>query len=131
MSGCHWKKTCFSAAAAIIGFQEEVYSNTESGGVIQVMVAVLQGELSQDVTVRIFTEDATALSTRDYTSVDQILTFSPTMTAIMVSVPILDDDIDEDDEYLRGRLELDPAGGEQNVQIMPDQAQLIIQDDDG
>ncbi len=95
------------------------------------VVAVLQGELSEDVAVRIFTEDGTALSTTDYTSVDQILTFSPTNTRIMVSVNIQDDAVDENDEYLIGRLELDPAGGVQNIQIQPDEARLLILDDDG
>lgn len=108
-----------------------MYSGSEASGLIEVTVTVLQGSLSEDVVVRIFTEDATALSSSDYTSVDQLLTFSSTNTTITVSVPIQDDNIDEDDEYLRMRIELDPASGQTNVQLMPDQAQLFIQDDDG
>ena len=107
------------------------YSGSESSGVIEVMVAVLQGELSDDVAVRIFTEDGTAVSSSDYTSLDRTLTFSPTNTRMLISVAVQDDNIDEDDEYLIGRLELDPAGGQINIQIQPDEARLLIQDDDG
>ena len=108
-----------------------LYNSSESSGVIQVVVAVLQGQLSDDIAVRIFTEDGTALSTSDYTSVVQSLTFSPNNTRLMIQVTIRDDNIDEDDEYLIGRLELDPAGGEKNVQIQPDETRLLILDDDG
>ena len=120
-----------STVAAVIGFEETIYSASESSGVIEVAVAVLQGELSDDVPVRIFTEDGTALSSSDYTSVDQIFTFSPTSTRITISVSISDDSIDEDNEYFRGRLELNQSVGERNVQIEPDEAQLLILDDDG
>ena len=108
-----------------------MYSASESSGVIEVVVAVLQGLLSDDVAVRFYTEDGTALSTSDYTSANQTLTFSPTTTRMTISVPIQDDNIDEDDEYFIGRLELDPSGSEKNVQIQPDEAQLLILDDDG
>ena len=118
-------------AAAVIGFEEVMYNGTEPTGEIQVVVAVLQGELSEDVAVRIFTEDGTALSPLDYTSVDRILTFSPTNIRIIVTVSIEDDAIDEDNEYLTGRLELDPSGGQTSVQIQPAEARLLIVDNDG
>ncbi len=108
-----------------------LYSGSESSGVIQVVVAVLQGELSDDVAVRIFTEDGTALSTTDYTSVDQILTFSPTNTRIMVSVNIQDDAIDEIDEIFIANLELDLANSVLSALIQPEEATLRILDDDG
>ena len=115
----------------VIGFEELSYNGTEPSGEIQVVVGVLQGELSEDVAVRIYTEDGTALSPSDYTSVDMILTFSPTNNRITVTVSLEDDDIDEEDEFLIGRLELDPSGTQTSVQIQPAEARLIILDDDG
>ena len=115
----------------MIGFEEVLYNGTEPSGEIQVVVGVLQGELSEDVAVRIYTEDGTALSPSDYTSVDMILTFSPTNNRITVTVSLEDDDIDEEDEFLIGRLELDPSSTQTSVQIQPEEARLMILDDDG
>ena len=108
-----------------------MYSGSESSGMIQVVVAVLQGQLSDDVAVRIFTEDGTALSSSDYTSLDQILTFSPTNTGIMISVPIQDDDLDEVDETFLAHLALDQTESALSALIQPDEATLTITDDDG
>ena len=115
----------------VIGFEEEMYSGSESSGMIQVVVAILQGELSEDVAVRIFTEDASALSTSDYTSVNRTLTFSSTSTRITISVPILDDNIDENDEIFLANLELDQVNSVLFALIQPDKATLRILDDDG
>ncbi|ORU95142.1 MAG: hypothetical protein A6F71_10890 [Cycloclasticus sp. symbiont of Poecilosclerida sp. M] len=108
-----------------------MYNGSESGGEIEVVVGVLQGELSGPVVVRIYTMDGTALSDTDYQSVNITLTFSPATTTAVISVPLLNDDIDEEDEDINARLELEPEDGQQNVQIDPDEAKLIIIDDDG
>ena len=93
-------------------------------------VAVLRGELSGPVVVRISTMDGTALSGSDYESVNTTITFDPDNTRILVPVPVLEDDIDEEDEDILARLGLEPGGGDQNVQISPDEAKLLIIDDD-
>ena len=115
----------------MIGFEETEYSGSESDGEIEVVVAVLQGELSGPVVVRISTMDGTALSGSDYESVNMTITFDPDNTRILVPVPVLEDDIDEEDEDILARLGLEPGGGDQNVQISPDEATLVINDDDG
>ena len=104
------------------------YNETESAGVIEVVVGVLRGELSEPVVVRLLTVDGTAQSGRDYQSVNQTLTFTPDITTQTVSVPVMDDEIDEEDEDILATLELE---GDQNVQIQPDEATLLILDDDG
>ena len=119
-----------SALAAVIGFEERQYNGSESDGEIQVAVAVLRGELSGPVVVRISTMDGTALSGSDYESVNITITFDPDNTRILVPVPVLEDDIDEEDEDILARLGLEPGGGNQNIQISPDEATLVIVDDD-
>ena len=96
-----------------------------------VVVGVLSGELSTPVVVRLLTMDGTALSDRDYSSLNQTLTFSPDTTTQVISVPLLDDSIDEEDETFLASLELDSSSDDQNIQIQPDEATLLILDDDG
>ena len=115
----------------MIGFLDRVYNGSESGGEIQVEVGVLQGELSGPVVVRIYTMDGTALSDTDYQGVNMPLTFSPDTTTVVISVPLLSDDIAEEDEDIIARLELEPEDDLQNVQINPEEAKLLIIDDDG
>ena len=114
---------------AVIGFEKLVYNGSESDQEIQVSVGVVQGELSGPVVVRIFTVDGTALSDSDYQSVNQTLTFSPINTAITISVPILDDQVDEDQEFFIVKLVL--VNEQQNVQIQPDEATVFVEDNDG
>ena len=121
-----------SLSAAVIGFEERVYNGSESEGEIQVVVAVLQGELSAPVRVRLSTMDGSALSPTDYQSLNQTLTFSPNNTRVLITVPITNDGIDEDTESFLGRLSLEPEDEEnKEVHIEPDVASLLIIDDDG
>ena len=110
---------------------EPFYNGSESAGEILVVVSVLTGELSAPVVVRLSTMDDTAQSPADYQSVNQTLTFTPDQTTLTISVPVTDDEIDEDDENILAELDLEPGLGDQNVQIQPDQATLLIVDDDG
>lgn len=49
----------------------------------------------------------------------------------MIPVRIVNDAIDEEDEELISRLQLEPVEGSlPNVQVDPDQTTLIIEDDD-
>jgi len=115
----------------VIGFEERLYNGSESSGEIQVVVAVLQGELSSPVVVRISTMDGTALSGEDYQSINQTLTFEQSNTRIFISVPILDDEFDEDNEDILASLALRPQDANPNIVIRPSEALLIITDDDG
>ena len=50
----------------------------------------------------------------------------------MIPVRIINDGVDEEDEQLLSRLQLEPVEGDSpNVQVQPNQATLIILDDDG
>ena len=109
---------------------ETTYNGSESSGEILVVVGVLTGELSAPVTVRLSTMDATALSPADYQSVDQTLTFTPDQRTLTISVPVVDDQIDENDETLTGNLELVSPDTDAAPTISPDFAVLRIDDND-
>ena len=51
---------CLLLSAVTIGFEQVSYSASEPEGLIEVGVAVLSGELSTSVVVRIFSMDGTA-----------------------------------------------------------------------
>ena len=60
------------------------------------------------------------------------LTFNSASSRLVIPVRIVNDAIDEDDEQLISRLELEPVEGDlPNVQVDPAQATLTIVDDDG
>ena len=95
-----------------------------------VVVGVLSGELSTPVVVRLLTMDGTALSDRDYSSLNQTLTFSPDVTTQVISVPLLDDSIDEEAETILATLEPEDEDF-LSILIQPRDAILNILDDDG
>ena len=67
----------------------------------------------------------------DYEPLNRTLTFNSMITRRMIPVKIVNDEIDEEDEQLFSRLQLEPVGGDlPNVQVDPAQAILIIVDDD-
>ena len=119
------------STAATVGFEQEVYTGSESSEEILVSIGVLQGELSGPVVVRMYTMDGSALSSRDYESLNTTITLSPDVPSVNISVKVMDDKIDENRESLLARLRLEPADEDQNVQIQPDEATLLITDDDG
>ena len=94
-------------------------------------IGVLQGELSGPVVVRMYTMDGSALSSRDYESINTTITFNSSISTRVIPVSVLEDQIDEDQENLLARLRLEPANGGLNVLIRPGQASLFIEDNDG
>ena len=130
-----------------IGFVETLYSVDENDGSIVVTVAVLSGELSEDVVVGFNTQDDTATglltfrslcrfmhtpfpATDDYETISSLLTFGPGVTTRAVSIPITNDNVHEPDpEQFLANLGLLTTGVE--VTIAPDQATVVINDDDG
>ena len=108
-----------------------MYTGSESSEEILVSISVLQGQLSGPVVVRMYTMDGSALSSRDYDSINTTITLSPGVPSVNISVKVVDDEIDENRESLLARLRLEPADEDQNVQIQPDGATLLITDDDG
>ena len=68
----------------------------------------------------------------DYEPFNETLTFGSEMTRLVIPVRIVNDGVDEEDEQLVSRLQLEPVEGDTpNVQVQPNEATLIILDDDG
>ena len=68
----------------------------------------------------------------DYEPINRTLTFDSERSRIVIPVRIVNDGVDEEDEQLLSRLQLEPLeGGSPNVQVQPNEASLIILDDDG
>ena len=65
----------------------------------------------------------------DYTSMSQQLTFSATNTQVEVTIPISDDNIDENLEHFLGRLTL--LASDVTVQLSPQEVQVQIIDNNG
>ena len=137
------------STAARIGFEGEIYSGREPNEVINVTVAVLVGTLSQEVVVRIYSMDSSArceelndllaffeliyyAAPDDYEPINRTLTFDSERSRVVIPVRIVNDGVDEEDEQLLSRLQLEPVEGDSpNVQVQPNEATLIILDDDG
>ena len=64
----------------------------------------------------------------DYLAVDMPITFSPTVSRIMVPVTIINDLVDEEQEEFVAELELITVT---NVTVAPREATVFIDDDDG
>jgi len=58
-----------------------------------------------------------------------LLTFNASMERIPVEILIVNDDIDENSENLFSRLRLESLDA--NVDVIPDEATILILDDDG
>lgn len=81
----------------LVSFAAATVSESEDGGVALVPV-VLQGETIKTITVEVTTSDGTAVAGEDYTATTETLSFAPgTMTA-MVTIPLLNDALDEPSE---------------------------------
>ena len=68
----------------------------------------------------------------DYEPINRTLMFDSERSSLVVPVRIINDGVDEENEQLLSRLQLEPVEGDSpNVQVLPNQATLTILDDDG
>jgi hypothetical protein len=111
----------------IIGFEQTMYVIGETVGEVGVFVAVLEGEVTGNVLVRFRTGDGSAVAPDDYTSVDTVLTFSPTTTRIQVPITIIADILDEPAENLIADLTLVSSDAD-NVDLNPETTEVVITD---
>lgn len=123
-----------------IGFNQTIYTVSESGGEVLLFVAVLEGSLERSVTVRFATIPDSATETGavtlnndqfsdnsdnpDYEGTVVLLAFQPGTVSLPVSVPIVHDAIMEGNETFFA--ELDPQG--QPVISDQDMATILILD---
>ena len=96
-------------APGTIQFTAANYTVSEGAGFATITIT-RTGGLSQGVTVRFVTVDGTALAGEDYTSVRTTVNFAPGEASKTVSIPLIDDLIDEPTETINIALEA-PTGG--------------------
>ncbi len=87
-----------------IFFDLSSYTFNESAGLVSVMVR-LSSTAPYTVTARSFTQDGTAMAWNDYTPSTTPLTFNPGVAFLYISVPILEDSLDEAAENFSLRLD--------------------------
>ena len=143
------------STAAVIGFEATQYTVGENQGSASLVVAVLDGELSDDVTVVFTTEEGTATSTcesshftlflfskifsnlyfifsfstvpTDYSATTRTLEFGPGRMSQTVAVPVINDQVLEDTENFFANLELRNANN-LDVTINPPRSEVSITD---
>ena len=107
-----------------IGFSLEAYRVDESAGSVMLTVEVISGTLTEDVMLSYVTADGSAVVNSDYMNTSGLLTLSPGDTEETIMVPIVNDDMFENDETFMVLLFLvgNPAG----VTLDPDTAKVTI-----
>ncbi|HKR22780.1 MAG TPA: Calx-beta domain-containing protein, partial [Pyrinomonadaceae bacterium] len=90
-----------STVPPTVTLSDSVTVNETAGGVNANFTVTLSATTTHRVTVNYTTENVTAEHDHDYTATTGALVLQPGMTSGSVSVPILDDVLDEDDETLK------------------------------
>ena len=116
-------------AGVTIGFVDTMYSANEVDGGVIVDVAVLSSELSNEVVVRLTTQDGTATELDDYNATVSMLMFGSGATRLSVFIPITNDNVYEPlVENFLSNLEL--VTDNVDVIVRPSEAVVEITDDD-
>ena len=112
---------------AVFSFEQPVLQVSETG--IVAVITVLRSSLGTGpVTVDFSTTDGTATAGLDYRATNGTLVFAPGQLSRTFTVPVIDDNIGEGDEFLG--LFLSNPTGESTLAGGISGAQLFIQDDD-
>ena len=108
-----------------VHFSSGNYTVDENGGAA-IVTAQLSAASGMTITVNYTTSNGTALAGQDYTSSNGTLTFSPGQTSATLSVAILEDGLDENDETMNLALS-NPANASLGA---PASAVLTVLDND-
>ncbi len=118
----NWQK---EVSGIEVSFSSASYSVLEDEGVLTATVS-LSGLGENQVSVRYRTEEGTATDPEDYISADDILVFDPGQASKTFDVTIVDNSLEEPDEYFNLIL-YDPQGA---ILGTPNQSTVTIRDDD-
>ena len=66
---------------------------------------------------------------QDFSALDTLLTFNSNTRRVLVNISIINDEVDENQENLFTRLRLESVDA--SVSVAPDEATILIVDDDG
>lgn len=114
--------------AVTIGFEMEVYTTREDQDSVQVCALIREGALAREVIITVLTEDDTAQSLEDYTSVSAMLSFNQDSSVNCLNISLTNDDTLENVEQFVALLESEDSVP---VVLSPERAVVMIIDDDG
>ncbi len=101
----------FLGATAVLSFDSSDSRAAEHTGTVELTVTLSNPQEDQTYTVDYAATGGTAIESVDYAPVAGTLTFYPGQTARIISISIIDDGIDEDDETIEVTLS-NPTGGD-------------------
>ena len=115
-----------------VGFVASTIVRNEGDGKAEVTLAVLDGTLSEGVTVTVSysTSNGEAISGSDYMTATGIVTLSSTTTSVILNVPLTNDELLENDETFEIVLSALDGGLPDRVTLDPMTAMVTIMDDD-
>lgn len=104
----------------------ETSTINEGGGSVNFTISLSSSAAPHKVTVNYATADGTATQGSDYTSIAGTVTFEPGVTARVISVPILDDALDEVDETFKMNILSASPGIIMLVRVPPPYSMMIL-----
>ena len=110
----------------VLGFEPAVYTVDEDSGTVELTVEVIDGVLTEDVTLTYTTTDGGAISPDDYTGGSFSLTLPAMARSVTFTIPIMDDSVVEQAETFTVTLSGAPAG----ITLDPAIATVTITDND-
>ena len=131
----------------MIGFRQSQYTSKESEEVVNVSITVQEGVLDKTVTISLITSDGTAkskilmkkliinkflhiLGGSDYSEERISLTFDSLTTSHTVSIPIVNDDLVEEDEFFTCLLSMDELSST-NIVMLQNETVVSLLDTSG
>ena len=109
-----------------IGLEQPSYTVNEGDGSVMVCAAIVSGTLERTLTFRLTTQDDSATSPADFSSVSADLTFDESTSRACVDIPIVDDQIVENPEVFRVVVD----GDDPDVVFDPPSSTVTIIDND-
>ena len=109
-----------------IGLEQPSYTVNEDNGSVMVCAAIVNGTLERTLTFRLTTQDDSATSPADFSSVSADLTFDESTSRACVDIPIEDDQIVENPEVFRVVVD----GDDPDVVFDPPSSTVTIIDSD-
>lgn len=109
-----------------IGLEQPSYTVNEGDGSVMVCAAIVSGTLDRTLTFRLTTQDDSATSPADYSSVSVELTFDESTSRACADIPIEDDQIVENPDVFRVVVE----GDDPDVVFDPSSSTVTIIDND-
>ena len=110
-----------------IGLEQPDYTVNEGSGSVMVCAAIVSGTLERTLTFSLTTQDDSATSPADFSSVSVDLTFDESTSRACVDIPIIDDVDVENLENFTVILD----GDDSFVDFFPSTSTVTIVDNDG